>query len=399
MNKNQPILYLGENGFPFRMASVNRQKYIALGLVEQGHKVIVLCRKGVHSKDDKRLENIAPKGVFEGIHYEYCSGTIYRPLGFFNRNYQKLNGFIQEFLSINRHLRKENVGSLLITTFSFYQLVYYKFLAKVFGVKIILDVVEYSSQMDVRKGFFVRINDLFYEKYGYRMMDGICVISDLLKEYIKSRSPKIPVLKIPVIFNYERINPSDKNTRVRNYQLFCGSANYLNTIRFILDAFKLVNEQDFKLKMVINGYPEQLDVINKWITDHPKGKQIEVLSNLSDEELYMEYNNATALLIPLLNRKQDIARFPQKVSEYLATANPVLSTPVGEIKNYFEHEKTAILAKEVTPISFAEIMTYADKNKEIAQKVGEMGRNLGMETFNYKKIGANLSEFIQELII
>lgn len=397
MNNNKTILYLGENGFPFRMASVNRQKYIAQGLVEQNNKVVILCRKGVHNEDDKRLENIEPKDIFEGIHYEYCSGTIYRPHGFLSRNYQKINGFVKELLSILKHLRKENIDSFLVSSFSFYQVVYYKFLAKIFGVKIILDVVEYNSQMDVRRNLFVRINDWLYEKYGYRMMDGICVISDLLNDYVKSRAPKIPVLKIPVIFNYKRIDPSEKNESTSNYQLFCGSAFYLKTIRFILDAYKLVDGAEFKLKMVLNGYAEQLNTINQWISEHPKGKQIEVLSSLSDEELYQEYNNATALLIPLLNRKQDIARFPQKVSEYLATANPVVSTPVGEIEKYFEHEKTAFLAKEVSPESFAEVMAYAHHNKELAKKVGEAGRVLGVKTFDYENIGANLSDFIQKL--
>lgn len=397
MEKNKTILYLGENGFPFRMASVNRQKYIARGLAEQGLKVVILCRKGVHNENDKRLKNIEAKGIFEGIHYEYCSGTIYRPHGFLNRNFQKVSGFFKEFLSIIKFLRKENVESFLITSFSFSQLVYYKLLAKASGVKIILDVVEYSSQMDDRRGISVRINDWLYEKYGYRLMNGIVVISDLLNEYVKLKAPKTPLLKIPVIFIYERINPSDKNKNVGDYQLFCGSAFYLKTIRFILDAYKLVNGQDFTLKMVLNGHPEQLDKVKQWISDHPKRKQIEVLSSLSDEELYREYNNATALLIPLLDRKQDIARFPQKVSEYLATANPVLSTSVGEIEKYFDHGKTAFLAKEVTPDSFAEIMAYAHNNKELAKNVGEAGRILGSETFDYKKIGANLSEFIQEL--
>ena len=397
MKKNKTILYLGENGFPYRMASVNRQKYIARGLVEQGYKVIILCRKGVHCVNDKRLKGIAAKGVFEGIKYEYCSGTIYRPHGFVNRNLQKLKGFVAEFLSIAKYLRQENIESFFITSFSVSQLIYYKLLAKVSGVKILLDVVEYNSQMDDRNGFSMQINDWLYEKYGYRFMDGICVISDLLNDYVNAKAPKIPVLKIPVIFNYERIDASDKDYKVESYQLFCGSAYYLKTILFILEAFKRVEGADFSLKMILNGLPEQLNTVNQWLTEHPKGEQIKILSNLSDEELYTEYKNASALLIPLLNRKQDIARFPQKISEYLATANPVLSTPVGEIEKYFVHEKTALIAKEVTPESFAEIMASAQINKELAQKIGEAGRILGAETFDYKKIGATLSEFIQEL--
>ena len=120
MAKISTILYLGENGFPYRMASVNRQKYIARGLVEQGNKVIILCRKGVHSENDKRLENIEPKGIFEGIHYEYCSGTIYRPQSILKRNYKKVIGLTKELFSIIKHLKRDNVDSFLVTSFSFF---------------------------------------------------------------------------------------------------------------------------------------------------------------------------------------------------------------------------------------------------------------------------------------
>ena len=48
------------------------------------------------------------------------------------------------------------------------------------------------------------------------------------------------------------------------------------------------------------------------------------------------YKNATAHLIPLSNSIQDTARFPNKISEYLASAKPIITTDVGEIKHYFK---------------------------------------------------------------
>ena len=51
--------------------------------------------------------------------------------------------------------------------------------------------------------------------------------------------------------------------------------------------------------------------------------------------MYNEFFNSEALLIPLRNTIQDIARFPNKLSEYVGVSGLIITTDVGEIKDYF----------------------------------------------------------------
>jgi glycosyltransferase involved in cell wall biosynthesis len=395
MKKPDTILYLGENGFPFRMAAINRQKYIARGLVHNGWNVEVLCRKGVHETGDKRLENIQSSGTFESVRYKYCSGSIYRPKGLVSRNLQKVMGFFGEFKEILKYKRCHHVEAMVVTTFSYTQIVYYKLLSVFLKSKILLDVVEKNSTIAGRNGFLQKLNDFFYERYCYGLMDGILVISDQLKAFVQGITRK-PIAKIPVVFDYDRIKPENKlNNTGHPYLLFCGHANYIHTIDFILEAYNLVETKSYDLKIVSNG--SQLNKVNTHISSHPRSAQISLLSGLTDEALFDLYKNANALLIPLFNTPQDIARFPQKISEYLASGNPIVSTNVGEVAKYFDHGKNAFLAEPDNRYEFSKMMDKAYSSSINSNAIGSAGRKLGLENFDFRKIGLDISNFIKAI--
>jgi glycosyltransferase involved in cell wall biosynthesis len=395
MDKINTILYLGENGFPYRMAAINRQKYIARGLVLQGWEVVVLCRKGVHEKGDIRLDKIEPSGIFESVHYKYCSGSIYRPKGIILRNLQKIKGFLGEFKEILKYKRSNNVEAMIVTTFSFTQILYYKLLSVFLKSKIILDVVEKNSSIEGRNGLLTKFNDFFYERYSCKMMDGVLVISDQLFAYIKNNTKK-PLLKIPVVFDYERITPNiNINNRDIPYLLFCGHSNYINTIDFILEAYNLVETKDYALKIVSNG--SHIKQVENHIFEHPRNSQIKLFTGLTDEALFDLYKNASALLIPLFNTSQDIARFPQKISEYLASGNPIVSTNIGEVASYFTQGENAFLAEAGNLVGYANMMDKAFASSKNSNIVGNAGRKLGLELFDYRKLGMDISNFIKIL--
>jgi glycosyltransferase involved in cell wall biosynthesis len=86
--------------------------------------------------------------------------------------------------------------------------------------------------------------------------------------------------------------------------------------------------------------------------------------------------------------------FPTKLGEYLATGNPVVVTKVGDIPLYLTDNETAFLAEPNDVDSFAKKIEFVLSNPDIAMKVGEAGKRLTQEVFNYKYQANNIVEFI-----
>jgi glycosyltransferase involved in cell wall biosynthesis len=123
--------------------------------------------------------------------------------------------------------------------------------------------------------------------------------------------------------------------------MFCGSADFKEIIDFIIGSFALVNNNtSVSLYLVANGSENSMSELKKIIDAQPQRDKIKLFSRLTEKQLFTYYKNAMALLIPLRPTFQDMARFPHKTGEYLASGNPVISTNYGEVKYYLRIWKT-----------------------------------------------------------
>lgn len=393
MNKRKPhILYLGETGFPVGYAAIQRQILIAKGLVEAGCQVTVISFKGKHGKST----DFPPSGNFEGIDYIYTSGNIYKPQGFLNRNWQKLLGKWRE-LKLIRSLKKEGkLDACLITTMDIDSLVLYWLWLKIVGIPFVLDLVELNSSIDSRSGTWEKINDRLFDRFAVKMADGVAPISDYLKKHSQKLAPGTRIQKIPIICDFDAIMPSpaiESETRF----LYCGSPSYLQLIKFVLEAFEKleVTGKPIFLHIIMGGSPSDIEKANEIIAQSKNYDNIRAFPNILREGVITQYDEASALLIPLRPTLQDEARFPHKIGEYLASAKPVITTAFGEINHYdFIDQETALVAKGYDSHLFAEKMKYVLEHPEKAREIGKQGRELGLKNFDYKDLGRKMKDIL-----
>ena len=114
-------------------------------------------------------------------------------------------------------------------------------------------------------------------------------------------------------------------------------------------------------------------------------------------ELINYYKNARALLIPLRNTSQDIARFPHKIGEYAASGRPIISNNFGEMAYYFEDGKNSLLSEKYEYCDFANKMDFVVNNPEKASEIGKEGRIIANKFFDYKNFGSGLISFLENL--
>ncbi|HYM94380.1 MAG TPA: glycosyltransferase [Chitinophagaceae bacterium] len=387
------IVFLGYSSFPYGLAEVQKIILISKSLLLTGNHVTVICRNGTHKMADRPEMKVS--GVYENIEYIYTSGSCFRDEHFFKRRLFELKGKINEALFLRKKRKNKELDFAILSTRSFYAVLYYCILAKLLGFKTILNYVEYYS--GIKKNWSQigrRLNDWLFDRYAPLLTDAVFPISEFIINHIKGVSPAKKYLKIPGLTNFEKYNDIE-TLQGQPYFLFCGDAGYKEIIYFIIDSFLLLNNNtSVYLYLVIGGNENNILEIKKYISDHNQNDKIRLFSKLTEKQLYSYYKNAIALLIPLRPTSQDLARFPHKTGEYLASGNPVISTNYGEVKYYFKDMENMLLANSYDKQLFAEKMQFVINNPVEARKIGLNGKNKASEIFDYRTNAVIINNFL-----
>ncbi len=393
-NNHLNIIYVGLNGFPYGYAAVRRQTLISRGLVEQGAKVTILCRKGVHSTDLK----IPPEGKVENIAYIYTSGSNLRPSFFLERNLSKIKGFLREFWIILKKARAGEIDIALISTMRYEVLLYYTLLGKMLRFKTVLSFDELNSSIPTRNQLGKVINDRLFEKHGLSMLDCILPISHYLLNLVEKKLPSTSRFHVPIVaeFDLNQIKVDHQDAKVL---LYCGSATYLEVIKFVTDAFQIM-KTDVELHLVINGNPVEMKAYHHFLGKlKAEGKKCPIsYSNLDFQTLTNKYREASILLIPLRDTIQDKARFPHKIGEYMASGTPMVTTNYGEVRYYLKDNETAFIAGSYQEDLFARRIDQALADPKLMSKVGKQGQAFASKNFNYRIHGHRLINHFNTLI-
>ena len=386
------MLFLGSNGFPFGMAAIQRQLQIAKAMKNDHSRVLVVNRKGVHSKSVIQHEKIKTAGTFEGIEYVYSSGTPRYPNNFMVRNVLKIIGNLGELFEVIYHRIFQNLQCLVINSLSLSELKYYYYLSRMINVRLVYDYVEYMSSLEDRSIKTASTKQTF-DNLFFKYTDSLIIISHFLERHIKSVALGLPYVVVPPIMDFEKFAALQSKPPENEYFLYCGSTHYFDVIEFVIEAYQKAagSHHEVALMLVVNGDPEKMAKLQRSIQHN---KSIKVVSNLPYETLIGYYKNAKALLIPLQDNLQDKARFPFKISEYTAAARPIVTSNSGAVVDYFTDGIDALLAKTGDADDFASKLALIMANPEQAEVIAKNGYQLGVKHFNYKSYSAPLMELI-----
>jgi glycosyltransferase involved in cell wall biosynthesis len=392
MKRKKSIVFLGFSNFPYGLAEAQKIILISKSLLLSGSNVTVICRNGSYLQTNK--PDLKVNGAYENIEYIYASGSCFRNEKFFNRRLLEIKGKVNEVLLLRKRKKDNRLDYAILSTNNFSSIIFYFILSKLFRFKIILNYVEYYSANKKNKSRLgKRINAKLFDKYASSLSDGVFPISEFLINQIRKTSPKKNYLKIPVLTDFSRYSGIKKKND-QKYFLFCGYAGYKEIILFIIDSFELLNNNLSLLYLVINGSENDMEEIKKYIKTKKQREKIKVFTRLSQKELFTYYKNSIALLIPLRPTFQDIARFPHKTGEYLASGNPVISTNYGEIKYYFRDKENMLLADSYDINLFAEKMQFVIDNPAEAKKIGLEGKNIAIKLFDYRYKAKEIDDFL-----
>ncbi len=384
--KRLKIIFLGTNGFPFGMAAVEKQKLIAKALNQKiDVEVEIICNNSLSNK------KIPIKGLHEGIKYRYtCLYTKRRKNRILNR-INRLFGRINELLILL--YCKYNVA--IVSSRNFNTLFLYYIILKLRNKKFILTAVEDKNIMPSSSTIMGKIDNFFYQKYIWKMVDGALPISEELKRQISKSNPFLPQLKVPAIVDLTLFQKEYVNPMKDNYLLFCGAATYFDTIKLIVDSFVMASVNT-KLVLVINGNKNEIEEVKNYLIKQDSTNII-IKSDLSYSDLVAHYKYALALLIPLNFTQQDKARFPHKIGEYCASGRPIISSDWGEVNYYFKNMQSAYLSNKNDLEEWSNLYNCVIRDSLERENIAKKSYMIGEKYFSYLIYANKIYKFINSL--
>lgn len=390
-------VHVGISGFPFGSAAVNKCLAVYSSIHTLNTDVLIINNRAVHQKG--KDTSIPKDGTIQGLRYTYTCPTPYRPTSFLKRNLNTLAGRLAEIYLLIRLGLAGRIDVLFYypTNGSFFELIGYRILSQLFGFVLIAHYVEFRTAFSERINIIDKWKHRLYDRYFMRFTDAVLPISEFLIDHLKKSGYRRRLLKVPPLADFASFESAERQNNTPNF-LYVGTAAYYNAISFITTAFDLADDSTFYLYLVVNGDTGDMQRIQKLVSEMKKRDRVRIFSKLPYSELLNLYKGATALLIPLSNSVTDVARFPQKISEYLASGNPIITTAYGEMPFYFTDGINALVAPEYTPESYAAKMNFVIHHGEEARDIGRNGHETGKRYFDINSYSVALKKMMISLL-
>lgn len=400
------LIVINKNPFFESSASANRWLTLIEGLANFGVQIQLFVYGGY--KSEKEAINWKTCGEKNGINYKYINPRLIN--GYLKQRYQIYIGSeLQKpkLLKLILQELKDNEGVVWTDAshFGFQLAVKIK---KVFPEKkLFLEMSEFLDIHKYNKGNFLQMwqanrRQRYFEKKAYHAYDGIALMTKaLINQFSNYSEPHPKLLHLPMTVDLDRFFvenalPCEFN---KPYIAYVGVMNDAKDgVRILIAAFNLLSKEFPELKLyLIGGWNYDTFGHQQMIKENDLEDKVFWKGEFSRDQIPAIIINADLLVLPRPDSKQAQGGFPTKLGEYLATANPVCSTTVGEIPDYLSDGESVYFAVPGSVDSFADAMRRALSNPEEAKRIGANGHKVAETHFNKDIQAKKLYDFLLSL--
>ncbi len=311
---------------------------------------------------------------------------------------QKRSSFIND---IEELIKKEEIDSILFYNTSA-ETFFLKKRLKKRGHTILYEQCDMPSSSNTGLySFYLRIAEKYLPKYSNLNIG----ISDFLIKDFKLNAPKIKTIKIPVlvdrsIFYYDlaAANSIRSKYNIKEDDILIGYAGGTwkeEGLSLLLDVFEDLKTKYSNIYLVIAGKLIQ-SINHDDIAGIVKNKKLEDVCItpgwITTEEVRAYLSASDILVLPQLKHQFNVAGLPTKVAEYSALGKSIVISNVGDIDNYFTHDKDALLCEPSNKASLSRMLSQLIENKDKREVLGENVLHLSKHVFDYTKAGIKIQE-------
>lgn len=393
------VYIICRESFPNGMAGTNRIKCYAKALQLGGIDCTVINYTRTETKGSTR--NPERAGVWEGIPFFYVGEDNIKPPHKIPRLWRKYKDQFLLKMFLRRNLEPGDVviGYVNSDTDLLCRVIDIIHSKGASYVRELCEIPFFGGQSRKEKKGLEDILGRLFPK-----CDGFISISDPLTELAKEHmKPEARILKLPILVDYDGFLLPDKSEEAdvpyifHSGTLFEQKDGVLGMIEAFGKAFPRIGR---KTRMVFTGNP----------ANSPDGKQIKEMiarygledritfTGFIDYSTLKDYLSKASLVV--INKHPNIQNkycFSTKLGEYLAAGKPVVITDVGEAMNYLTDGKNAYVVRRDDVNALSDAIVKAFTNEEERKRIGEAGRILCKEAFDYRSVSSRFSDFLRSL--
>lgn len=378
--------------FPDGNAATNRVFTYARGFIENGINPYVVCFGNEYTE--------AEKGIIDGVLYFHALRQKKRSRYFLVRRWFKLKKIYTSFLILKQINKKDKISGIICYTKLIQTQAFAFFLSRMFKTKIILEVSEHPLK-DYQGKFIRRLQGNLRIPLETSLSDGIICISKYLRDfYFKRGVSEKRLFLVPSTVDSKRFQSSVRSILEFEYILYCGNLNLRKDgVDILIRSFAKISDKfpEINLVLIGTGDPDEEILLKNIVSILNIRDRVHFLGQIARTEVPKYLKNAKILA---LSRPASIvadAGFPSKLTEYLASGNPVVVTKVGEISNYLTDAENAFLSEPGSVEAFSDKLNFVLDNYGFAKKVALRGKELTSTIFNYSFQSGRIIEFVDTL--
>ena len=374
--KNNYIFLNVTSNYPHQFTAGNtKMEYMALGFKELGAWVTVINSISSCTKDYCDETGISEKGI------EYTTFNSHKTFkGIYN---------IKQTYKLLKAKKVDGHNAVIMATSRTHKMLIDILVAKLAGYKTLFLFHEWRSALKMHS-IFHKIDAWLKDHFVIRFFDAYLPISHFLLEECNKVSKRKKKLIVPILADYD--NEPVKYTVNPQFSYCCG-VWYIMRNTLLLDAMdKLVKDySNAEMVLVLSGNEKDITLFKESIKERPCANNIRIRTKVPFKELNEIYSSSMGLLIPLDPESvADIARFSQKVAEYVATGRPIITNAVGEIPYYFKDNVSACFA-HYSADGFYNSMKMLLGDTQKADEIGYNGFLVGRNSFDFRKVSAEIN--------
>jgi glycosyltransferase involved in cell wall biosynthesis len=191
-----------------------------------------------------------------------------------------------------------------------------------------------------------------------------------------------------ILTEVPRTEPERRRFRV----LFLARIERAKGVWEAIDAYGQAKARNSEMELVVAGDGPLLDDAEEY-TRRQGMKSVSFWGHVSGSRKVEAFMSADCYLFPSYHEGM-----PTSVLEAMACGLPVITRPVGGVKDFFKHGEMGFLEESTRPAAFAELLGRLADNRDLGRRMGEHNRAIAKRHFLASQV-ANRLQQIQEAVL
>jgi colanic acid biosynthesis glycosyl transferase WcaI len=261
----------------------------------------------------------------------------------------------------------------------------------------------YDLNLVKKKSVLANIIELL-TRFLYRSMKAITPISPgyvnpLIEKYGVDKN-RIHVVYGGVDLNLFKPKTLEQNNPKKDefIVLYSGAFSVAYDFNQVLNAAKILEEKDSRVKIILQGKGELVNQIMFNIKKFGLRNVVVIDKLLSREEVAELLNKADVLIQPLGDYGKPHMGISTKLYEYQAVGKPIICCSAGQPAKYVKETRSGIVVKPGDYEALAEAVLYLKNNSDAAEKLGDSGRRYVEDNLSIEKIGKKMTTVFNKVL-